>query len=70
MRIIAASVPLRLAATAQAVYGTLAVGAATALLTLAAGWLYAGMGVAAFGIMALLCAAAIPLTPGLMAKGL
>jgi hypothetical protein len=28
------------------------------------------MGVAAFGIMALLCAAAIPLTPGLMAKGL
>ena len=70
MRIIAASVPLRLAATAQAVYGTLAVGAATALLTLAAGWLYAGMGVAAFGIMALLCAVAIPLTPGLMAKGL
>ena len=35
MRILAASVPPELAATAQAIYGTVGIGAATALLTLA-----------------------------------
>src|SRR6185369_8441507 len=41
MRLLAGSVPAQLAATAQAIYGTVGVGAATALLTLASGWLYA-----------------------------
>jgi MFS transporter, PPP family, 3-phenylpropionic acid transporter len=65
MQLIGASVPLRLAATAQAVYGTLAVGASTALLTFASGWLYASLAGASFWVMALLCVLAIPLTTGL-----
>jgi PPP family 3-phenylpropionic acid transporter len=65
MQLIGATVPLRLAATAQAVYGTLAIGAATAVLTLASGWLYAAFAGASFLVMALLCLAAIPLTAGL-----
>jgi PPP family 3-phenylpropionic acid transporter len=67
MRIIATTVPLQLAATAQAIYGTVAVGAATALITFAAGWLYTWMGAMAFWAMALLCGIAIPLTAGLTA---
>src|SRR5206468_2894720 len=59
MQLIGTSVPPRLAATAQAIYGTLAVGGATALLNFASGWLYAWMGGAAFWVMAVLCAAAI-----------
>ena len=39
---------MRLAATAQAIYGTVGVGAATAVLTLISGLLYARMGAAAF----------------------
>jgi PPP family 3-phenylpropionic acid transporter len=58
-------VPLRLAATAQAVYGTLAIGASTALLTFASGWLYAWLASASFWVMALLCIIANPLTAGL-----
>ncbi|MCC6780829.1 MAG: MFS transporter [Hyphomicrobiales bacterium] len=65
MHLIGAIVPPALAATAQAVYGTLAVGAATAALAFASGWLYAWLGGAAFWAMALLCAAALPLVPGL-----
>ena len=65
MHLIGTTVPLRLAATAQAVYGTVAVGAGTAVLTFAAGWLYEWMAGAAFWAMALLCLAAIPLTPAL-----
>jgi PPP family 3-phenylpropionic acid transporter len=65
MHLIGTAVPLRLAATAQAIYGTVAVGAATAFLTFAAGWLYEWWGGAAFWVMALLCVAAIPLTPAL-----
>ena len=42
MRLLATSVPPELAATAQAIYGTVGIGAATALLTLASGWLYSG----------------------------
>jgi PPP family 3-phenylpropionic acid transporter len=60
MRLIAAIVPLQLAATAQAIYATVAVGVATALLTLGSGPLYAHEGAAGFWVMAGLCAAAIP----------
>jgi MFS transporter, PPP family, 3-phenylpropionic acid transporter len=61
MRRLAAIVPAGLWATAQAIYGTLAVGATTAVLTLAAGPLYARFGGAAFWLMAALCAAALPI---------
>ena len=61
MRIITAIAPQRLAATAQAMYA-LGAGATTALLTLASGWLYAALGARGFLMMALLCAAAVPLT--------
>jgi MFS transporter, PPP family, 3-phenylpropionic acid transporter len=66
MRVITAIVPERLAATAQAMYA-LGAGATTALLTLASGWLYATLGAQGFLMMALLCAAAAPLTWGLRA---
>ena len=65
MRLIAAVVPPELAATAQAFYGTVAVGAATALLTLACGPLFAHLDAASFWIMAGLCAAAVPVAWGL-----
>jgi MFS transporter, PPP family, 3-phenylpropionic acid transporter len=61
MRLISAIVPQRLAATAQAMYA-LAAGATTALLTLASGWLYGTFDARGFLVMALLCAAALPLT--------
>lgn len=64
MRVIATVVPQHLAATAQAMYA-LAAGATTALLTVASGWLYAVLGAQGFLVMALLCAAALPLTRGL-----
>jgi MFS transporter, PPP family, 3-phenylpropionic acid transporter len=60
MRLIAVVVPPHLAATAQAVYGTVAVGAATAVLTLGSGPLFAHFGAGGFWVMALLCAAAVP----------
>jgi PPP family 3-phenylpropionic acid transporter len=66
MRVLAAIVPERLAATAQAMYA-LGAGATTALLTLASGWFYATLGGHGFLLMAFLCAAAIPLTWGLRA---
>ena len=65
MRLIGAIVAPELAATAQAFYSTVAVGAATAVLTLASGTLYAHLGAPAFWLMAALCAIAIPLTRGL-----
>jgi PPP family 3-phenylpropionic acid transporter len=55
MRLIAAIVPQRLAATAQALYA-LGAGATTALLTLASGRLYASLGAQGFFVMAALCA--------------
>lgn len=64
MRLISAIVPTHLAATAQAMYA-LGAGATTALLTLASGKLYARLGAEGFMVMALLCAAAAPLTLGL-----
>jgi len=64
MRLLTQIVPPQLAATGQAIYA-LAVAATTALLTFAAGALYAHWGAAAFFVMAALCAAALPLTWGL-----
>ena len=61
MQVIVQVVPLRFAATAQAIYGTLCIGLATALLTLASGVLYARMGGTAFLVMAALCLLALPL---------
>ena len=61
MRLIGTTVPGHLAATAQALYGTMAVGVSTALLTVVSGSLYASLGGEAFWVMAILCAAAIPL---------
>jgi MFS transporter, PPP family, 3-phenylpropionic acid transporter len=60
MRVLSVAVPLRLAATAQTIYGTVGVGAAVALLTLASGLLYQHLGGIAFWIMAALCVLAIP----------
>jgi PPP family 3-phenylpropionic acid transporter len=60
MRIISAIVPPHLAATAQALYA-LGAGATTALLTVASGSLYGAVGARGFLVMALLCAAALPL---------
>jgi PPP family 3-phenylpropionic acid transporter len=61
MRLIAAIAPSQLAATAQAMYA-LGATATTALLTLASGRLYGSFGARGFLVMALLCAAAAPLT--------
>ena len=60
MRMLVGMVPPNLAATAQAVYGTVAVGAMTASLTLVSGDLYGRFGALAFLAMAALCAAALP----------
>jgi PPP family 3-phenylpropionic acid transporter len=65
MRVIGRVVPVHLAATAQAVYGTLAVGASTAILTIASGSLYAWLGGHGFWVMAMLCAVGIPLPRGM-----
>ena len=65
MRLIGNVVPPRLAATAQAFYGTVVVGATTAAMTLGAGVLYARIGAAGFWVMAAFCALAIPAAVGL-----
>ena len=62
MRLIARIVPRGLEGTAQAIYGTVGIGAATALLTLVSGALYARLGAEGFWVMAALCALALPLT--------
>ena len=62
MRIIARTVPQGLEGTAQAIYGTVGISAATALLTVASGGLYARFGAQGFLAMAVLCAIALPLT--------
>jgi MFS transporter, PPP family, 3-phenylpropionic acid transporter len=48
MRLIGQLVPSGLTATAQAIYGTVAIGAVTSLLTLASGGLYGQFGAAGF----------------------
>ncbi len=60
MRIIADTVAPSLAGTAQAFYGTVAIGGATALLTVVAGWLFAHLGANGFWGMALLSCASLP----------
>lgn len=67
VRMIARTVPVRLSATAQAFYGTVAVGAASTALTFASGPLYGRLGASAFWVMAALCAAALPVAYGLRA---
>ena len=62
MRLIARSVPQGLEGTAQAIYATVGIGAATALLTFVSGILYSGLGAQGFFVMAALCASALPLT--------
>ena len=61
MRLIAQVVPHGTEGTAQATYATVGIGAATAFLTFASGFLYARLGASGFWIMAVLCAAAVPL---------
>jgi PPP family 3-phenylpropionic acid transporter len=62
MRLIARTVPQGLEGTAQAIYGTVGIGAASALLTVVSGALYARFGAEGFWAMAALCALALPLT--------
>jgi len=62
MRVLARTVPQGLEGTAQAIYGTVGIGAATAVLTLVSGALYARVGAQGFWGMAALCALAFPLT--------
>jgi PPP family 3-phenylpropionic acid transporter len=61
MRLIARHVPPGLEGTAQAVYATVGIGGATAVLTLASGALYARLDAQAFWIMAGLCLVALPI---------
>ena len=65
MRLLASNVPSDLAATAQAIYGTVGIGVASALLTLASGWLYGRMGGHAFVVMSVFCLAALPVAAAL-----
>jgi MFS transporter, PPP family, 3-phenylpropionic acid transporter len=60
MRVLADIVPRALAATAQAIYATLGIGATSAVLTLVSGSLYAQFGSGGFWVMAALAAAALP----------
>jgi PPP family 3-phenylpropionic acid transporter len=62
MRLIARTVPQGLQGTAQAIYGTVAIGAVTAMLTLVSGALYGRLGAQGFWVMAALCAFAFPFT--------
>jgi PPP family 3-phenylpropionic acid transporter len=59
MRIIVLVTPTSMAATAQAMYA-LGIGVASAVLTLLSGYLYAGLGLSGFIIMALISLAALP----------
>ena len=62
MRLLLRTVPAGLEGTAQALYASVGVGAASALLSLASGVLYGRLGAEAFWFMAALCAASLPLT--------
>jgi PPP family 3-phenylpropionic acid transporter len=68
IRLIVTIAPIRLAATAQAIYGTLCVGLSIALVTLVSGVLYARAGGAAFLGMAALCLIALPVCARLRAS--
>jgi MFS transporter, PPP family, 3-phenylpropionic acid transporter len=62
MRLLARIVPQGLEGTAQAIYSTVGIGLASALLTFISGALYGRLGAQGFWIMAALCALAFPLT--------
>ncbi len=61
MRIIAETVPRGLVGTAQAFYGTVAIGGSTALITTVAGWLFSRFGAYGFWAMASLSGTALPI---------
>jgi MFS transporter, PPP family, 3-phenylpropionic acid transporter len=61
MQMLSVVAPPALAATAQGIYGGVAVGTMTAIMTLVSGPLYGALGPGAFWVMALLCAAALPI---------
>lgn len=61
MAVIATVVPGERAATAQAIYGTLCLGLASALVTAASGPLWSSLGATAFWSMSALCLLAVPL---------
>ena len=65
MRVIADTVPRDLAGTAQAVYGLVGVGGATAVLTVVSGWLFARFGPSGFWVMAVLSILALSLVASL-----
>jgi PPP family 3-phenylpropionic acid transporter len=65
MGVIARAVPERLSATAQSVYGTGALGIASAIMTVISGYLYTRFGMQAFWVMAALCAIGLLLARGL-----
>ena len=67
MRVIAAVVPLHLAATAQSIYAA-GVTATVAVLTLVPRILYARLGAGAFLVMAVLCVVAVPATGRLASR--
>ncbi|MDB5539338.1 MAG: proP, partial [Devosia sp.] len=69
MDVIGRSVPRQLAATAQAFYATIAMGAMYAVVTLAAGPLYEVWGARAFWFMAAMCALALPVARTLSLRG-
>ena len=69
MDVIGRAVPARLAASAQAFYATVAMGATSAAVTLASGPLYGRLGAGAFWVMAAMCAAALPLALRLEGEG-
>ena len=52
MRRLAETVPPHLSATALTLYGTVAIGAVSAVMTLVSGWLYGAIGPAGFWVMA------------------
>ncbi len=65
MDVIGRRVPRALAATAQAFYATIAMGATSAAVTLAGGPLYQHLGAGAFWAMVAMCALALPFAAGL-----
>jgi PPP family 3-phenylpropionic acid transporter len=65
MDMISRIVPIKLAATAQTFYATIAMGATSAAVTLAAGPIYGHFGAAAFWAMAAMCALSIPAARGI-----
>ncbi len=68
MQVIGTTVPERLSATAQTLYGTLCLGLASAFITLASGPLYAAFGAHAFFAMSALCALALPIALSLRGR--